>query len=180
MKIQLTSTRIANWIALLLILAMIVLLFTPYWTYETKEKNPETGKRETVTKEISISEYVWFPKEHRDMTKEFKALYPEIPKKATEEEIAKIPQFWINDLVLMPALVLLLGLVIGAISLWYSDVPFSSLLALALGGLGAYSYITRPEFWLGNPMPHIVVSFITAGVGLIGLVWFFARKLIKK
>lgn len=180
MKIELTSTRIINWISVLMILVMIVMLFTPFWSYETKEKNPETGKRETVVKEISISEYVWFPREHKDMTKEFKALYPEIPKKATEEEIAKIPQFWVNDLVLMPALVLLLGVVIGAISLWYPNVPFSCLLALVLGGLGVYGYITRPEFWLGNPVPHIIVSGITAAVGLGGFVWFFVKGALKK
>lgn len=180
MKIQLTSTRIINWISVLLILVMVVLLFTPYWTYETKEKNPETGKREDVVKEISINEYVWFPREHKDMTKEFEALYPEIPKKATEEEIAQIPQFWINDLVLMPVLVLLVGVVMGAISLWHPDSPFSCLLALALGALGAYGYITRPEFWLGNPMPHIIVSCITAAVGLVGFVWFFVKSALKK
>ena len=162
MKLKLTSTRIINWISVLLILVMVVLLFTPYWTYETKEK--VDGKRVTVEKTISINEYVWFPKEHKDMTKEFEDLYPEPPKKATEEEIAKMPKFWINDLVLMPALVLLVGVVVGIISLWYPDTVFSALLALALGGLGTYSYITRPEFWLGNPMPHIIVSAITAAV----------------
>lgn len=176
MKIQLTSTRIINWISFLLILVMIVLMFIPYWTYDTKEKNPETGKREEVTKVISINEYVWFPREHKDMTKEFKALYPETKNEEEDKEFG----FWINDFVMMPALVLAVGLIVGMISLWYSDVPFSALLALFLGGLGTYSYITRPEFWLGNPVPHIVVSAITAAVGLVGVVWFFAKKFLKK
>ena len=53
MKIQLTGTRVINWIALLMILVTIVLLFQPYWTYETKEK--VDGKRVEVTKVISIN-----------------------------------------------------------------------------------------------------------------------------
>ena len=53
-------------------------------------------------------------------------------------------------------------------------------LALVLGGMGVYGYITRPEFWLGNPVPHIIVSGITAAVGLGGFVWFFVKVALKK
>lgn len=180
MKIQLTSTKIINWISILLILVMIVLMFTPYWTYETREKNPETGKREEVVKDISINDYVWFPKDHKDLTKEFEDLYPEPPKGLSKEEKEAWPKFSVNDLVTIPVLVLLLGVVVGIISLFRSHKPYSALLALLLGGFSTYSYITRPEFWLGNPVPHIIVSAITAAVGLVGVVWFFAKKFLKK
>lgn len=183
MKIQITSTKIINWICMLMILVMIVLLFTPYFTYETKEKNPETGKREEVTKVISINDYVWFPRDHKDMTAQFEDLYEDIygnpPKGATKEEKEAWPKFWINDMVTAPALTLFLGIAVGIISLFYSSKPFTSLLALILGGLSTYSYATMPEYGLGNPMPLIIVSSITAVIGLFGIVWFFIRTAKK-
>ncbi len=193
MKIELTGTRIINWICMLLILVMIAMLFTPYWTYTTKEKNEETGKREDVVKEISINDYVWFPKEHKNMTKEFDAIYDKINKDNGVTKKEDKVEFWINDMVLMPALVLVIGLVIGMISLWYSKVPFTSLLALFLGGLGVYSYINCPEYGyicplpefveevvIGNPMLHIVISAVTAAVGLVGVVWYIVKTALNK
>lgn len=180
MKIQITSTKIVNWLCILMILVMIVMLFTPYWTYVTKEKNPDTGKREEVTKVISISDYVWFPRDHKDMTAQFEDLYPEMPKGLSKEEKEAWPKYWINDLVLMPALVLVAGIAVGIVTLFYSHLPLSSLLALILGGLGTYSYLARPEFKLGDPTIHIVVSAVTAALGLAGVVWFFVRKALKK
>lgn len=170
MKLELTSTRIINWISLLMILVMIVLLFTPYWTYTTKEKNPETGKREEVTKTISINDYVWFPYNHKDLTKGFENMYE------------NKDDFWINDMVLMPVLVLLAGTVFGVISLWHSAVPFSSLLALFLGSLGLYGYLGCREFggMGGSPTIHVVFAGVTAAVGLAGVVTFIVKLVLKK
>ena len=82
-------------------------------------------------------------------------------------------------MVTAPVLTLFLGVAVGIISLFYSSKPFSALLALILGGLSAFSYATMPEYWLGNPMPHIIVSSVTAAIGLFGVVWFFV-KMAKK
>ena len=184
MKIRLTSTMIINWICLLMIAVMIALLFTPYFTYETKVKNPDTGKREEVTKVISINDYVWSPRDHKDMTKEFDNLYEDIygkpPKGATKEEKEAWPKFWINDMVTAPVLTLFLGIAVGIISLFYSSKPFTSLLALILGALSAISYATLPEYSLGNPAPQIAAACAAAAVGLFGIVWFFVRMAKKK
>lgn len=163
MKIQLTGTRIINWIALLMILVTIVLLFQPNWTYETKEK--VDGKRVEVTKVISINDYVWFPKEHKDMTKVFQDMY--------EELYGDKDYFWINDMVTMPVLFLALGVVLGILSLWHQMAPMASGLALFLGGYGAYSFLVRPEWKIGAMyMPILIMCFVTAAVGLAGVVWY--------
>ncbi len=193
MKFELTGMRIINWICVLMILVMIVMLFNPYWQYTTKEKNAETGEREEVTKVISINDYVWFPRDHKQMTTEFKAIFEKINEDNGTENKEDEVEFWINDLVLMPVLVLVAGVAVGAISLWYSKVPFSSVLALILGGLGTYSYITRPEFGficplpefveeavVGNPLLHIIVSAATAALGIAGIVWFVVKGVLKK
>ena len=179
MKIELTTTRVINWICVFMIVVMVAMLFTPYWQYETTEKNEE-GKRVDVVKTISISEYVWMPREHRDLTKEFEDLYPDPPKGLSKEEKEAWPEFWINDLVLMPALLLVAGLILGAISLGYSNTPFSALLALFFGAFSVYSYLTEPEFKLGNPTIHIILGAITAAIGLGGIVWFIVKAVMDK
>lgn len=163
MKIQLTGTRVINWISLLVILATVVLLFQPNWTYETKEK--VDGKRVDVTKEISINEYVWFPNEHKDMTKVFENMY--------EELYGDKDYFWINDMVTMPVLFLALGIGLGILSLWHQLTPMASALALFLGGYGANSFLVRPEWKIGAMYtPVLVMCFVTAAVGLAGVAWY--------
>ena len=167
MNAKLNVTRIANLISLLLVLAMIVVTFLPCWTYETKEKID--GERVTVTKEVSISEFVWFPKEHKDLNNAFEDLYE------NEED------YFINDMITAPALVLALGIALGVLSLWYPHLPVGSGLALFLGALSAISYNIRPEYALGSCMDIVtLVSYIAAGVGALLFAASVAEAVIVK
>lgn len=168
MKIQLTSTKIINWVCVLMIMVMVAMLFTPYWELEETER--VDGEKVTVTNEYSINDYVWFPREQKNLTKAFEKLYEDKD------------DFWINDMVLMPALVLLVGVIVGIISLWYSNVPFSALLALFLGGLGVYGYGTIKEFSILNaPVTlHLIIAAATAAIGLAGVVWYIVKSILNK
>ncbi len=166
MKIQFNSTKIINVISVLMILVMAALLFMPYWQYESTERID--GEKVTVSHEISINDYVWFPKEHKGMTKVFEGLYEN--KK----------DYFINDLVTAPALVLVVGVLLGLFSLTYSKLPLSALLALILGVVNANGYMTRPEMQLGSACNlHLTISVITAAIGAVGVVWFIVSMFLK-
>ncbi len=171
MKIKLTGTRVINWVALLMILVTVVLLFLPNWTYETKEK--VDGKRVDVTKVISINDYVWFPKEHKDMTKIIENMY--------EDLYGDKDYFWINDMVTMPVLFLAMGIGLGLLSLWHQMVPMASGLALFLGGYGTYSFLVRPEWAIGSMYtPILVMCIVTAVVGAAGVAWYAVVRYKEK
>ena len=164
---KLSFTRIANWISLLLVLAMIAVTFLPCWPYETKEKID--GERVTVTKEVSISEYVWFPREHKDLTDEFEDLYED------DED------FFINDMITVPALLVVLGIALGILSLWHQALPVASALAAVLGIATSIGYNVRPEYALGSCMNTVtLVSYIAAGVGLLLLAGSIVELVLPK
>lgn len=176
MKTKLSVTRIANWISLLLILAMIVMTFLPCWTYETKEKVEIDGKKQniTVTKEVSISEYVWLIKEHKDLTKTFEKAYD----KAYDKEL------FVNDMITAPAILVVLGVALGILSLWHQGLPLASVLATVLGLITGIGYSS----WRTYAMAPLVgtatlVSFIAAGVAallLVGSIVDMVRTKTKK
>ena len=159
------SRRIVNCICILLVFVMVGLLFTPYWQYETTEKID--GKKVPVTKEVSINGYVWIPKNHADLTKQFKAA-AENPK-----------DYKTGDMVAAPVFVLLFGVVLGIVSLFVTKLPLSAVLTLVLGGMNAYSFLKVPEMQSGmNRDLQLTFSVIAAAVGLVALVWFVIDLII--
>ena len=168
---KLSVTRIANWISLLLILAMIAVTFLPCWTYQTKEKVEIDGKKQnvTVTKEVSISEYTWFLKDHKDLTKEFEDLYED------EED------FFVNDMITAPALLMVLGVALGILSLWYQALPAGTALALLLSIVTAIGYNVSPEYGLGSCMQTVtLVSYVALGISAVGMALSVLEILNKK
>ena len=169
MKTKITGVQISSWICALLILAMIVLLFTPYWQYTTKEKNPDTGKREEVTKTISISDYVWFPRDHKDLAKDY--------EKTTDLEMS------VNDEVTMPIVLLLLGAIgciYGAINAKTFVAPLATLLLGAYSGM-CYASSAFLKMGIGNGcQTRMIVSFAAAAVGLAGLAVYIISAVAKK
>lgn len=171
MKAKLSITRIANWVCLLLIAAMIAVTFLPCWTYDTEERVEIDGKKEkvTVTKNVSISEYVWFPREHQDLGEIFEDLYED-----SED-------FFINDMITAPAVLLVLGIALGILSLWHQGLPVASALALLLSGWTAISYNVRPEYALGTSFGTVtLVSYIACGVSAVLLVLSVLELVLPK
>lgn len=173
MKTKLSVTRIANWISLLLILAMIVMTFLPCWTYETKEKVEIDGKKQniTVTKEVSISEYVWFLREHKDLTSEFEDAYED----AYDEEL------FVNDMITAPALLLALGIALGILSLWHQTLPLGSALAAVLGIITGIGYSGWRVYAMAPLLDTVIlVSFVVAGVAALLLAGSVVELVLPK
>ena len=153
-------------ISLLMIVAMIAMLFVPYWQTEVTEKNDE-GKKVDVVKEISISEFTWFPKDYKDLQKDYEKQFD--------------VDFIINDEATMPAILLVLGFALCIFSLARINSALGSLSALGLGIFSAYGYWTSNFLKTGFTwQTNLIVSIAAAAVGLIGSIVFlvfFIRKL---
>lgn len=170
MKNKIGLAQIFSWVSVLMILVMIVMLFTPSWEYKTKEKDPETNKRVEVTKTPSISDYVWFPKDHKDLTKQYEKDYD--------------TKMMINDEVTMPVLLMVLGIALGIFALIKSKTLIGPLSALALGAYSIYGYhasafIKTASCWSRN----VTVSYIVTALSLVLVVTcivMWALKKIKK
>lgn len=166
MKKSFRGAPIFSIISLVMIVAMIVMLFVPYWTTEVKEKNEE-GKKVDVQKDISISTFVWFPKDYKELQKDY--------EKQFDVEMD------INAEVLMPAVTLLLGVALICFSLINLHSARAAVSALGLGAFGVYGYLTSYFLRTGSTwMINLSVSIAAAVVGLISTVVFlvfFIRRL---
>lgn len=165
MKNKIGLAQIFTWISVLMILVMIVMLFTPSWKYETKER--VDGKMTTVEKEPSIAGFVWFPSDHKGLVKEY--------EKASDTE------FVINDEVTMPVLLMLLGVALGIFALVKSKSLIGPLSAFALGAYSIYGYhasdfIKTASCWNRN----VLVSYVVAAVSLVCVVAYIVIWALKK
>lgn len=191
MKLKAMSTPIINWICALLVVVMLVMLFTPYWTYTAKETNEATGVREDVTKVASISGYIWIPREHKNLTAEFEKIYTHINEINGITDKDYMVKFWVNDLSVMPVLILAGAVICILLSALYSKYPLTALLAAVLGIVTANAFFISPEYGyfillpefaehvIGNPLLYIILGIVTAVVGFAGVLWFAVNTVLK-
>lgn len=166
MKNKISCAQIFTWISVLMILVMIVMMFTPSWVYETKERG-EDRKMVTVTKEPSIAGFVWFPEDHKGLVKNY--------ENSTDTE------FMINNEVTMPVLVMLLGVALGIFSLVKSKSLIGPLAAFGLGVYSIYGYhisdfIKTASCWNRN----VIVSYVATAVGLACVVAHILVMILRK
>lgn len=165
MKKSFRGAPIFSIISLVMIVAMIVMLFVPYWTTEVTVKNDE-GKKVDVEKDISISAFVWFPKDYKQLQKDY--------EKQFDVEMD------INAEVLMPAVTLVLGVALIFFSLVNLGSARASVSALGLGIFNTYGYLTsyllRTGFtWQINLIVSIAAAVIGLACSAVFLVFFIRR-----
>ena len=165
MKNKIGLAQILTLVSVLMILAMIVAMVTPCWEYETRERID--GKMTVVEKECSISGFVWFPRDHNDLVKNY--------EKDTDTE------FVINDEVTMPALLLLLGVALSIFALMKSKSLIGPLSAFGLGLYSIYGYlasdfIKTASCWNRN----LTLSYVATGVSFVCVVLFIVTTILKK
>lgn len=134
-------TRICNIICAALMLALIVCQFLPFWT--------TTANGE----EISIQEYTWLPHHNVELDKQFKA------------DIGK--DYGINDVVLMPIVVLVIGALGVIFTVMWSKKCIIMVCPLLVGALSTYEYLTNPAFQMGNLWQLHLVLGIGIALGAI-------------
>lgn len=124
---------------------------------------PIPENREPV--KVSIQQYAWLPTFDScvGVTEYFETQYED---------------YKINDIILMPALTLILAVACAVFGLFKSGKPWGYLLALVGGLLATVTYLTKPIFqaganWqlhLGISIAITVIALIPTVAGLIGLL----------
>lgn len=137
-------TRICNIICAVLMLTLIVCQFIPFWTTTTGDS-------------ISIQEYTWLPHHNKDLDTDFKANFGK--------------EYGINDVVLMPIVVLVVGALGVIFTVMFMKKCGIVICPLLVGGLTTFEYLTNPAFQMGAGwVLHLVLGIAILLGAIIPLI----------
>lgn len=146
MKTLSLVSRICCFLCVALMLALIIIQFVPYWTVE----------EETV----SMAEMIWFPTEHKDITKVWK-----------KEMKALDSEFKMNGLVPMPILSMAAAGIGIFVCLFKNKSWGSALLPIISGGAMAYALMIHPIQKTGlHCQTFLILSIVTVAVAAVCLL----------
>lgn len=138
------TAQMNSFCALLLII-LLVLQFSAFWTY---------GENDELS--CSLQSYIWFPTDNTALTKHLEAL---------------VPGHAINSIIVMPILVLVTAVLSIALICVKPGQPLNALLPVVCGGVGAWGYLSKAEFQLGaNWQLHLALCILIALCGLLSLI----------
>ncbi len=149
-----------NYICAGLVVLLLVTQFLPFWTADKCAKCPDGT--------TSISDYVWFPDDHQDITKMMKGkdLYGK--------------DFAVGDIVLTPVIIVAATILTLYFCLRYAYKPMMGIFPF-LGGLGGvFGYLTQPGLQIGQLwFVHLALAalvMICGGVAISQLIVNFVRR----
>lgn len=114
-----------------LMLAVLVLQYMPYWSFDTDSS--------------SIADYLWWPDHHKALTKELRGILGR--------------DFEVRLIAPMPLIVLLAGILGMIVCVWKPGKVGSFIFPLIAGATAVIGFLTVPAFSLGSTyIVQIVVS----------------------
>lgn len=122
MRKNITLTRICNIICAVMMLALIVCQFMPFWSTASNG-------------DISIQEYTWLPHHNKELDTLFKTNFGK--------------DYGINDVVLMPIVALVVGALGIVLTVLWSKKRLIVVCPLVVSILGVMNYLTNPAFQIG-------------------------------
>ncbi len=156
MKNTQKTVKILTFVLVIVMLAMLVMQFQPFWSTEGDE--------------ASLAGYIWFPKEHRTLTKYFKNLY------ANDFNLV----FKMNNIFPVPVMVFACCVLGVLVCLWKLGHWYSFLIPMLGGFYGAQGYLSQRIFQLGqNWQIHLTLCVLILLLGVAGLV-FSLLPMLKK
>ncbi len=142
-------------LATALLLGVVVMQYQPFWSVDDET--------------VSITDYVWLTKEHKDVTKHFKSYMKD------NYDI----KYSTNDIATMPVALLLCAAVSLVVCVLKPGAWPHPLLVAGAGGYGAWGFLSQPLFQLGaNWQMHLALCIAAAVVGTVGF-GFSAAVAIK-
>ena len=169
------AIRIINYICVLIMIAVLVMQFMPFWTCPG-------CRNHTEPQQVSIVDYTWFPEHHKTITREMTDVYLEEYGEDYLDEKGKAYKFTVDDIVTGCVVVLISGAVGVFLCAILSKKAFVTWIPLLCGVTGVVDYLTMPAMKIGiNNTAHLVVLAVLAVTALVGVVlgfvdWFKTKS----
>ena len=162
--------------AVMVVVFMVAFFVLPFWSYTSVEVSAITDETITEERTISLGDYVWFTREHKDLFGKWKTQKDLF----TQEVIGNLKDFdgyWFfqSQLVEMPFMATLLAAAGIVFCLWKREKAWVSLFVLASGGCMMYGLMTSYVMQTGQSWLYLVIA---TGVMLASAVPCFIRWLI--
>ena len=152
-KIKKNLGRIINILCVVLLIGVLVTQFLPFWSYTDKEDAEVT---------VSIDGYVWFPDNHKDLTKEFGKILDIQDKKLIQPNLV-----YESALLFVVCVISIIFLVLK------SGNKIIAALPLFTGILGMKQYLGNYLYQIGqNWQLHLAVCIVLTVVAAVNLVLF--------
>lgn len=143
------KSKICSYASVVLMAVLLILQFSGFWSYDGMS--------------TSIQKYLWFPTDH-DVLAEYISSALGVSHN-------------INDIVFMPFMVLLLGVIGIAVCAVKPAHAAGSLLPLAAGVIGAWGYLTKAPFQLGtNWILHLIVCILLIVTSVLTYVFLLKNE----
>lgn len=150
-KIKKNLGRIINILCVVLLIGVLVTQFLPFWSYTDKEDAEVT---------VSIDGYVWFPEDHKNLTKDFGEILQIEEKKQIQPNLV-----YESALLFVACVVSIIFLVVK------SGSKFTAVLPLITGILGMKQYLGNYLYQIGqNWQLHLAVCIVLTVVAALNLV----------
>lgn len=152
-EVSFKRTRLGAIVCAVLMLAVLVLQFTPYWHIGEGEEQQD----------VSIGAYVWFPTDHKEVDAYMK------------EQVSS--DFNISGVVGVHSLVLVLSAAGLVLCLVKPAMPVSPVLVMGSSVSGLVGCLGMKAFQLGSTWAVLLILFIAALVmGGLTLYWRMKRQ----
>lgn len=148
MKKKNTLNVLCNVISAVLMLALLLCQLLPFWDFGSQQ--------------LSIQQYIGFPEKHQEVTSYFRS------------QIS--PDFMVKDIVLMPVITLLVGLIGAFFCVWKCKKNWVFLFPMICGISGVIGYLGVPAFQLGAMWQlHLVISILMLVCAIVPMIQCFVK-----
>ncbi len=160
-------TMVCNLILVVLMVALLVMQFLPFWHYKSTNTDLEPTEGN-----ISIQQYIWLRATYKleGVDKWFVSETREVTGESIKMDVAEA-----NDLVTGPALGLFIGLFGIALCFFKNDKKYPPIFAAGCALANLYGYLTQPVLHL-NPIWYAHLAIVCLILVVVVLTYILGRK----
>lgn len=169
-KFKLSAMQIIGIVCLLLMIALVVSQFLPYWTFINKAKETQT---------LSIFNYIMFPSDKAYKSAFIKDMKTQLVDSglldAASDAVKKLS---VNDFAYPHAILMLVSLFGIAFGPFKLGKPLGVAFNLAVGVLGVYQYFSHPIYQLGqNWYLGLIFAALLTVLSIVNVVLLILKKM---